>query len=315
MANRSSATATRPSRGASMRLSRRTRAPTWSGPLSASRGPAGELRYRITQSIKFSNAGLPSLNELSTPQEFPMVESWRQVAKAAVLGEHDFGGLMDDGRMSASQCRTVLKDAAEVTRALVVLDKRYENIPGWIPIRERGRLDRAAQVCAVFAGYDEPDYSVDQKGWRPPPATIDGGPLPGIGGVLQAEHNMLVHLAQLPERAEPAPRDGRPANPVARGRPSRTQRRARPDREVARPGADLQEADRRDPRRRRPRRGRRAGGRGSRQRSRPSPSRPRRRDHQRPNRSGTWTSSSPAPMPGSPRSSSRASPTGSTSSA
>jgi hypothetical protein len=168
------------------------------GTSARSRGPAEELRYRLRQSINFSNAGLPPLNELSTRQEFPMVESWRQVARAGVLGEHDFPGLMDYGRMSSAQCMTVLKDAAEVTRALVVLDKRYEKIPGWIPIRERGRLDRAAQVCAVFAGYDEPDYSVDHKGWRPPPATINGGPLPGIGGVLQAEHNMLVHLAQFP---------------------------------------------------------------------------------------------------------------------
>ncbi|HEV8528850.1 MAG TPA: hypothetical protein VGS60_15085, partial [Actinomycetes bacterium] len=154
---------------------------------------------RLKQSINFSNAGLPPLNELSAQQEFPMVESWRQVARAAVLGEHDFPGLIDYGRMSSAQCMTVLKDAAEVARALVVLDKRYENIPGWIPIRERGRLDRAAQVCAVFAGYDEPDYSVDRKGWRPPPATINGGPLPCIGGVLQAEHNMLVHLARFPD--------------------------------------------------------------------------------------------------------------------
>ena len=163
-----------------------------------SRGPAEELRYRLAQSIKASNAGLPPLHELTTPREFPMVESWRQVARAAALGEHDFGGLMDHGRLTPAQSSTVLRDAAEVARALVVLDKRYENIPGWIPIRERGRLDRAAQVCSVFAGYDEPDYSVDHKGWRPPPATIDGGPLPGIGGVLQAEHNMLVHLASFP---------------------------------------------------------------------------------------------------------------------
>ena len=163
-----------------------------------SRGPAEELRYRITRSVNASNAGLPPLNELTRPQEFPMVESWRQVARAAVLGEHDFGGLMDFGRLSSAQSMTVLNDAAEVARALVVLDTRYEGIPGWIPIRERGRLDRAAQVCGVLAAYDEPDYSVDHKGWRPPPATIEGGPLPGVGGVLQAEHNMLVHLGSFP---------------------------------------------------------------------------------------------------------------------
>jgi hypothetical protein len=105
---------------------------------------------------------------------------------------------MDHDRLSDVQRRTVLTDAADVTRALVVLDKRYKNIPGWIPIRERGRLEQAAQACAIFAGSDESDQSVDLKGWRPPPAAIDGGPLPGIGGVLQAEHNMLVHLAEFP---------------------------------------------------------------------------------------------------------------------
>jgi hypothetical protein len=168
------------------------------GTTARSRGPAEELPHRLARSIKASNAGRPPLNELTTPQEFPMVESWRQVAKAAVLGEHDFGGLMDHDRLTPAQSRTVLRDAAEVARALIVLDKRYENIPGWIPIRERGRLNRAAQVCRVFAGHEAPDYSVDHKGWRPPSATIDGGPLPGIGGVLQAEHNMLVHLASFP---------------------------------------------------------------------------------------------------------------------
>lgn len=162
------------------------------------RDPVEQLRHRLKRSINASNAGMPPLDELTSPQEFAIVESWRQVAKAAVLGEHDFGGVMDHGRLSSAQCMTVLKDAAEVTRALVALDVRYERIPGWIPIRMRGRLDRAAQSCGVFAEYDEPDYSVDQKGWRPPPATIDGGPLPGIGGVLQAEHNMLVHLASVP---------------------------------------------------------------------------------------------------------------------
>jgi len=169
------------------------------GTTARTRGPAEELRYRMAKSIKLSNAGLPAMEELTRAQEFPLIESWRQVAQAAVLGEHDFPGLMDYGRMSSAQCMTVLKDAAEVTRALVVLDKRYENIPGWIPIRERGRLDRAAQVCALFAGYDEADYSVDHKGWRPPAATIDGGPLPGIGGVLQAVHNSLVHLGRFPD--------------------------------------------------------------------------------------------------------------------
>ena len=165
---------------------------------SPSRGPAEELRFRLTRSLNMSRAGMPSLDELAKPQDFAMVETWRQVARAAAFGEHDFPGLMDHGRLSHAERLAVLKDAAEVTRALVVLDQRYDNIPGWVPIRARARLDRAAQACVAFAGDVELDYAVDEKGWRPPPATIDGGPLPGIGGVLQAEHNMLVHLGQFP---------------------------------------------------------------------------------------------------------------------
>lgn len=163
-----------------------------------SRGPAEELCYRLTRSLMTLDAGLPPLNELTTVQKFPMVETWRRVAQAAVLGEHDFGAGVGYGRLSNQQCRTVLKDAAEIAQALVVLDMRYEGIRGWSACRERGRLERAAEVCAVFAGYDEQDHTVDLRGWRPPSATIDGGPLPGIAGVLEAEHNMLVHVAQFP---------------------------------------------------------------------------------------------------------------------
>jgi hypothetical protein len=79
-----------------------------------------------------------------------------------------------------------------------VLDKRYDQIPGWQPIPGRKRLDRTAKACAAFAEVGEPDLSVDRHGWRPPSALIEGGPLPGIGGVLQAQHNMLVHLGRFP---------------------------------------------------------------------------------------------------------------------
>jgi hypothetical protein len=128
-----------------------------------SRGPAEELRYRLTRSIKASNAGLPPLNELTTPQEFSMVElasgrQGRRTRRTRLRRPHGPRPTVD---------RTVhdrVGGRCEVTRALVVLDKRYEAIPEWIPIRERGQLDRAAQVC----------------------------------GVLQAEHNMLVHLASFP---------------------------------------------------------------------------------------------------------------------
>ncbi len=164
-----------------------------------SQGPAGELHHRLTAAAEASTAGRPTLEELTTRQEFPMVEIWRQAARAAALGEHDFDSGLNYGHLSDEQCMTVLKDAAEITRGLVGLDRRYQNIQGWEKLKDQGRLGRAAELCATFASNREPDYSVDQRGWRPPAVVLDGPPPPGIAGVLQAEHNLLVRLGHFPD--------------------------------------------------------------------------------------------------------------------
>ncbi|MBJ7353975.1 MAG: hypothetical protein JHC98_04045 [Thermoleophilaceae bacterium] len=163
------------------------------------RGPAEELRYRLEASISDSAATLPTMEELTTEQAFPMVELWRNAARASALGEHDFGAGVGYGRLSEAQCFTVVHDAAEVIRALVGLDRRYSNIPGWQHLKEPGRLGRAAEVCAAYSGYGEPDYSVDTRGWKPPAQLIEGPGLPGITGVLQAQHNLMLHLGQFPD--------------------------------------------------------------------------------------------------------------------
>jgi hypothetical protein len=94
---------------------------------------------------------------------------------------------------------TVIHDAAEITRALVGLDRRYSNIPGWRQLKDPGRLGRAAEVCAAYSGYGNPDYSVDERGWKPSASPINGPALPGITGVLQAQHNLLLHLIKFPD--------------------------------------------------------------------------------------------------------------------
>jgi hypothetical protein len=43
-----------------------------------------------------------------------------------------------------------------------------------------------------------PDYTVDQRGWRPPQRRFDGPAKPGFVGVLQAEHNLHVALRVVP---------------------------------------------------------------------------------------------------------------------
>lgn len=168
------------------------------GTSTRTRGPAEELRYRLDVAIAHSS-GLPGLDELTTEQPFAMVESWRQVARAATLGEHDFDAGLGYGRLSQVQCMTLLKDACDVARGLVGLDRRYAHIPGWKPLKEAGWLARAAETCATFAGYDEPDDTIDLRGWQPRRTLVEGPGLPGLIGVLQAQHNVLVHLDEFPD--------------------------------------------------------------------------------------------------------------------
>jgi len=169
------------------------------GTTGRTRGPAEELRYRLEASVKADPAALPTMEELVTEQRFEMVDLWRRAARACALGEHDFDAGVGYGRLSAAQCMTVIHDAAEVTRALVGLDRRYARIPGWQQLKDPGRLGRAAEVCAAYSGYGDPDYSVDRRGWKPPARLIEGPGLPGIGGVLQAQHNLLLHLIKFPD--------------------------------------------------------------------------------------------------------------------
>ena len=157
-----------------------------------------ELRYRLVTAIEASSAGTTSLDELTTSQGFPIVETWRLAAKAAALGEHDFAAGVGYVQLSDDQCLTVLKDAAEVVNALVALDRRYKGIPGWERLKEQRRLGQAAEVCATTTGYGEPNYTVDLRGWHPPAKLTRDPVLPGLDGILQGEHNLLVTLKHFP---------------------------------------------------------------------------------------------------------------------
>lgn len=169
------------------------------GTSARTRGPAEELRYRLDAAIHADPVGLPTTDELVTAQRFELVDLWRQVARACALGEHDFDAGVGYGRLSDAECMTVIHDAAEISRALVGLDRRYSNIPGWKQLKDPGRLGRAAEVCAAYSGYGDADYSVDRRGWKPPARPIGGPALPGIAGVLQAQHNLLLHLIKFPD--------------------------------------------------------------------------------------------------------------------
>ncbi|CAN5258572.1 hypothetical protein BH09ACT10_BH09ACT10_28430 [soil metagenome] len=122
----------------------------------------------------------------------------RLAARAAALGEHDFRAGVDYAQLGDDQCRTVVKDAAEIARALVALDRRYEGIPGWERLNGQNRLGQAAEVCAAAPGYDAPNYTVDLRGWRPPAKLTLDPVLPGVAGIVQGEYNLLASLKHFP---------------------------------------------------------------------------------------------------------------------
>ena len=217
------------------------------GTTGRSRGPAGELRYRLVAAIDASPAGLPTLEDLTTPQDFQMVETWRHAARAAALGEHDFGAGVGYGRLSEHQCKTVRKDAAEIARALVGLDRRYANIPGWQPLKDQGRLGRAAEVCAAHAGNDAPDYSVDVRGWQPP-LQLDTRPAPpGVDGILQGREEPARRVEAVPRPTNPAPDPRLPADRLPPTVVPRAQDPQHARRQVGEAPRDLRNAARRDP--------------------------------------------------------------------
>lgn len=157
-------------------------------------GPYDLLRAGLERAIDASTSPLPPLEELSRPHENELVETWRQIAAAAAIGEHDFRAGAGHGMLNAAQCHTVLKDIAAVVQALVILDHRYAYTPGWEKLLNRGQLGWSALATGLEASIGPPDYTVDHRGWRPPLRFIRGPARPGLLGVLQAEQNLLVRL-------------------------------------------------------------------------------------------------------------------------
>lgn len=158
---------------------------------------AGELSRAIDHARSQSSHPVASSELLALPSGNEVVDHWRHAARAAALAEHDTGGTIA-ARFSAAQAQTLAGDVAAIMQALLVLDQRYRNAPGWEPLAQPTRLGWAALATATDVSLGGPDYSIDQTGWRPKTKVIEGPARPGILGVLQAEHNLVVKLRAFP---------------------------------------------------------------------------------------------------------------------
>lgn len=162
-------------------------------------GGLAALRNALDQALSASTTLLPNLDELTTSHELPLVEHWRQVARAAAMGEHDFIAAPGHGPLDHHQTHTLIGDIAATVRALVVLDQRYALTPGWEKLHRGDRLGWAALACALDASMEPPDYAIEMRGWRPATKLITGPAEPGLLGVLQAEHNLVVRMRTFPD--------------------------------------------------------------------------------------------------------------------
>ena len=161
---------------------------------AAQHGGLAALRDALDRTVRASTTPLPGMEELTSRHELPLVEHWRQVARAAALGEHHFDAGLGHGRLDDRQLHTPIGDIAATVRALVILDQRFSTFPGWERLDHADRLGWAALAWALDASLDPPDYSIDMRGWRPTTKVVPGPAKPGLLGVLQAEHNLTVRM-------------------------------------------------------------------------------------------------------------------------
>lgn len=162
------------------------------------RDPAVDLRHwteRTHATLQRQSVELSTL--LAKPAAYELVGQWQEAARLAVQGEREIG-LLGHTPLTLQQRHTVLKDTADLVRGLVALDIRYKNVPGWQNLPDRGRLLDSAERLATHLSSAPGDPSVDALGWRPQPRLIEGPALPGMAGVLQAQHNVLADLSRIP---------------------------------------------------------------------------------------------------------------------
>lgn len=161
--------------------------------------PPDRLRQTLARVLARNSEALPGLRELTTRQDVSVLETWRQAAKASALAEHDIDRGIGDGHLDHREWLTLVSDVADITKALLILDKRYRQLPGWETLRGARRLGRYVEDCTTHAQarFGKLDYNIDWRGWHPPNPEIAPDASP-ITHVLAAEHRLLNSLSSVP---------------------------------------------------------------------------------------------------------------------
>lgn len=164
--------------------------------------PPDRLRQSLGRIATKNPAPLPRLEQLTTHQPVAVLESWRQAAKMAALAEHDLAHGTGDGLLSHREWLTLVGDVADVTTALLILDKRYRHLPEWEALRGIRLLDRYLDDCVVHVRErsGKLDSNLDWRGWHPPDPEVPLSAEP-IDHVIAAERRLLNSLSSVPSMA------------------------------------------------------------------------------------------------------------------
>lgn len=143
----------------------------------------------------------PALSELlAVSPAFELVGGWQKLARGRRRGRAGGGG---PARASAHP-RPGPDDAEGHRRCRPrggAARRPSPADPGLAGPAASRRLAMAAEAVSTRAAdriAGRADASVDGIGWRPTPGRIEGPALPGLAGVLQAQHNVVLDLATVP---------------------------------------------------------------------------------------------------------------------
>ncbi len=148
--------------------------------------------------------------ELAAVQDSRLAEAWRRAALAALTGrERELPIVAEEIRFD--EARILVRDAADLTWALLTLDARYFPLPGWRRLSTKSKWQdaystkaphlvdsalSAAQLASAWGRHitDAEAGVVDRLGFRAP-APLMPSPYPfGFDGALAAQHNLYLRL-------------------------------------------------------------------------------------------------------------------------
>ncbi|RPF21439.1 hypothetical protein [Myceligenerans xiligouense] len=171
-----------------------------------------QLASRLTRTLEATPGERPTSEELGAAADMPLVEAWRRAAVAVVIEREFVDPAATFEGVSRAERATVLKDTADLTRALVILDDRYDLVPGWRHLGDYSKrrtnpserstynagLYNAAIRASRFLVSERQDFAVDNRGRRVRRYHGPSSYAPSAAGVLRALHDTLLTLDKLP---------------------------------------------------------------------------------------------------------------------